>query len=310
MDWIEASVTTTSGAADAVSEVFINYGARGTQIMDRNDVPDHDEGTGFGELYGAELKNSLPEEVTVKAWFASRDEMLRAKAAVESMGGLEYFKPGSLRFNLARVKDEDWAENWKQYYKPLRIGKRLVIRPIWENYKEKPGDLVISMDPGMAFGTGTHETTRLCMEMIESHYTAGSALDIGTGSGILAITLAKLGCRKVTAVDIDPIAVKAAAENTARNHLGGQITVIAGDLTLDISGEYDFVCANILADVVISLAQPLVSLLAEGGVFLASGIIRDRQDDVAEVFEKLGFILADRKAEGEWVALLFRLRNA
>ena len=176
MDWIEASVTTTSGAADAVSEVLINNGAKGTQIMDRNDVPDHDDGTGFGELYDAELKNSLPEEATIKAWFASRDEMLRAKTAVKSMGGLEYFEPGSLRFNLAKVKDEDWAENWKQYYKPLRVGKRLVIRPIWENYMEKPGDLVISMDPGMAFGTGTHETTRLCMEMIETHYSDGSAL--------------------------------------------------------------------------------------------------------------------------------------
>jgi ribosomal protein L11 methyltransferase len=310
MNWIEASVTTTSGAADAVSEVLINNGAKGTQIMDRNDVPNKDDGTGFGELYGAELKSSLPEEVTVKAWFASLDEMLQAKETVQTLANLEDLEAGCLQFTLMNVKDEDWAENWKQYYKPLRVGKRLVIRPIWEKYDENPGDLVISMDPGMAFGTGTHETTRLCMEMIEAYYSGGNALDIGTGSGILAITLAKLGCQEVTAVDIDTIAVKAASGNVAFNGMSRQVKVITGDLTRNINGRYSFICANILADVIISLADPLRALMTERSVFLASGIIKDRQDDVLAAFMKYGFVLNDKKAEGEWVALLFGLRNA
>ncbi|HPY94910.1 MAG TPA: 50S ribosomal protein L11 methyltransferase, partial [Clostridia bacterium] len=225
MDWIEVSVSTTTQAADTVSGVLISCGARGTQILDRLDVPDRDDGTGFGELYGEELKLALPEDVAVKAWFASGEEVKAASQAIAALGALPGLDCGSLAFSVTQVQDEDWAENWKKYYKPQRVGKRLVIRPVWEEYEERPGDLVISMDPGMAFGTGTHETTRLCMEMIERHFKSGLALDIGTGSGILAIALARLGAGEVMAVDIDPIAVKAAGENVARNGLSGTVTV-------------------------------------------------------------------------------------
>ncbi|HHT07438.1 MAG: 50S ribosomal protein L11 methyltransferase [Christensenellales bacterium] len=310
MDWIETSVTTTTGASDALSELLMRYGAKGTQILDRLDIPQKEDWTGFGEMYGEDMKAKMPEEATVKAWFKSPEDALQAQSAVQSLKNLAGFDAGSLAFSQTQVRDEDWAENWKQYYKPMRVGKRLIIRPMWEAYEQEPGDLVIDMDPGMAFGTGNHETTRLCMAMIEKHYHGGRALDIGTGSGILAITLAKLGAQNVTAVDIDPIAVSAARENVARNQLGETIRVLQGDLAKDVSGQHEFICANILADVIISLRDALPPLLAQDGLFLASGIIKDREQDVLRAYKEAGYVLIDRLAEGEWVALLFGKHHA
>lgn len=310
MNWIEASVTTTSGYSDAVSEVLISHGAKGTQILDRLDVPKSDDGAGFGELYGDEITENMPEEVTVKAWFSSMEDVMSARETIRQLSGMNEAGFGKLDLSLQDVKDEDWAENWKKYYKPLRVGKRLVIRPVWESYQKEEDDLVISMDPGMAFGTGTHETTRLCMETIETHFKGGQALDIGTGSGILAITLSLLGAKHVTAVDIDPVAVKAAGENIARNDLSNDVDVVLGDLTKDISGTFDFICANILADVIISLKEPIKPLMDENAGFLASGIIRDRKNDVLTAYRNAGFELLDEKEQGEWVALLFKKNNA
>lgn len=310
MDWIEASVTTTTGYADAVSEVLMQNGAKGTQILDRSDVPKKDDGTGFGELYGEDILDNMPQEVTVKAWFSAAEDVLNTKDALKLLSEQADAGLGSLNMSVQNVKDEDWAENWKKYYKPMRVGKNLVIRPVWEEYQEEGSDLVITMDPGMAFGTGTHETTRLCMEMIESHFKGGEALDIGTGSGILAIALSLLGAEKVTAVDIDPVAVKAAGENIARNKLENKVTAVQGDLTRDIKGPFDFICANILADVIISLVSPVKNLLKKGAPFLASGIIRDRKQDVLNAFLSAGYQLLDEKEQGEWVALLFGLKDA
>lgn len=310
MDWIQVSVTTVSGAADALSALLMDAGAKGTQILDRQDIPVADDGSGFGELYDEDLLENLPELVTVKAWFASDEEVQSARQAVARLGQMADFDAGQLLFSTASVQEEDWAENWKRYYKPLRVGRRLVIRPVWEHYEQQPGDLVIAMDPGMAFGTGAHETTRLCMQMIEKHYKEGPALDIGTGSGILAIALAKLGCPSVTAVDIDPVAVTSAGQNIARNGLEHIITVAQGDLAQGLSGPFDFICANILADVMISLSASIRPLLSDSGCFLASGIIKDREEDVLTAFSQAGFVLTDRLSDGEWVALLFRSAHA
>ena len=309
MEWIEASVTTTTGAADALSELLIQSGARGTQILDRLDIPQNNDWTGYGEIYGADMKEGLPEEVTVKAWFANPEDVIQARAAVSSLKQVDGFDAGSLDFSLAQVRDEDWAENWKQYYKPMRVGQRLVIKPVWEDYAPLEEDLVIDMDPGMAFGTGNHETTRLCLQMIEQTYRGGRALDIGTGSGILAIALAKLGARDVTAVDLDPVAVSAARQNVDRNGLSEQVAVLQGDLAQDVSGSFSFVSANILADVVISLAEPLKPMLEEGANIVLSGIIKERRQDVLAAFDQAGYRYLDAREEGEWVALLFGFRH-
>lgn len=310
MNWIELSVKTTTAAADAVSALLIGCGAKGTQIIDRADIPDAGRMTGFGELIDANLSQQMPPFVLVKAWFASPEEAGQAEAQLLVLKQAEFLEAGDLSATTAEAKDEDWAENWKQYYKPMRVGQRLVIKPSWETYSEQPGDLIIHMDPGMAFGTGTHETTRLCLEMIEQHYNGGPALDIGTGSGILAVALARVGASDVLAVDIDPVAVKAAEENVRLNGLSGRVTVKQGDLTLDIAGRFSFISANILADIVISLTEPVKALLAESGLFLASGIIQDREEDVREAYMQAGYRLHDSRMMGGWAALLFGLPDA
>ncbi len=310
MDWIEVCVRTTSQGADTVSEMMMSCGAKGTQIIDRADVPDLSRLPGFGEIIDAQLAETMPEEVQVKAWYASAGDALEAQNVIRRLTRNNEMDLGALTFSTSAVADEDWAENWKKYYKPMRVGKRLVIKPSWEEYAELPGDLLIHLDPGMAFGTGTHETTRLCLEMIESHYQGGAALDIGTGSGILAIALARLGSGPVLAVDIDPVAVKAATDNIALNELSHTVKTVAGNLLDQAKGKYAFITANILADVIIRLSEPLRSLMAPGARFLASGIIRDRAEDVLAVYEGAGYRLAERREMGEWVALLFEAADA
>ena len=310
MNWIELSVKTTTAGADAVSALLMGCGAKGTQIIDRADISDAGRMTGFGELIDANLSQQMPPHVVVKAWYASPEEARQAEVQLAVLKQATLLEAGDLSAITVEAKDEDWAENWKQYYKPMRVGHRLVIKPTWEGYVEQAGDLMIHMDPGMAFGTGTHETTRLCLEMIEQHYKGGPALDIGTGSGILAIALARVGTGPVLAVDIDPIAVKAAGENVGLNGLSGRVTVKQGDLTLDIAGRFSFISANILADIVISLAEPVKALLAENGLFLASGIINDREEDVREAYLQAGYHLHDSRIMGGWAALLFGLPDA
>lgn len=310
MDWVEVCARTTSQGADIVSELLMSCGAKGTQIIDRADVPELNRLPGFGEIIDAQLAERMPEEVQVKAWYASAGDALEAQNVIRRLTGNSQMDFGTLILSSSAVADEDWAENWKKYYKPMRVGKRLVIKPSWEEYAELPGDLLIHMDPGMAFGTGTHETTRLCLEMIESHYKGGAALDIGTGSGILAIALARLGSRSVLAVDIDPVAVKAANGNIALNGLSDTVRAVAGNLLDQAAGEYAFITANILADVIIRLSEPLRSLMAPGASFLASGIIRDRAADVLAVYAKAGYHLVERREMGEWVAFLFEAAEA
>ena len=305
MDWIEMSVETTSGGADAVSAILMRAGAGGAQIIDRADVPGPDQLAGCGGMIGDELIAGMPEQVTVKGWFSSLEDFKKAERALKSAERQIDFDMGTLRSSHHTVADEDWAENWKKYYHPTRVGKRLVIVPSWEHYDKKPDDLVISMDPGMAFGTGTHETTRLCLQMIERHHQPGMALDVGTGSGILAAAMALLGADHVLAVDIDPVAVKTARENAARNGLASQITVMQGDLTRDVSGCFSLVCANILADIIIKLAEPLKERLAPHARLIASGIIKDREGDVLAAFDQGGYTLIDRADMGEWLVLVY-----
>ncbi len=310
MEWLEASVATTGEGAERVSDALMASGARGTQIIDRAEMLAFRGQPGYGELFGEELFSGLPEHTVVKAWFSSLQDLNAARAAVAALRASGGAGLGPLSFETAAVKDEDWAENWKQYYKPVRVGKRIVIKPGWEPYSPAPRDLVIEMDPGMAFGTGTHETTRLCLRLIQKHFSGGRALDVGTGTGILAIALAKLGAGGVVAVDLDPVAVRVAGENVRRNGLEDAIVVMEGDLARGVSGRFSFACANILADAVISLAPGLYPLLAPGGRFLASGIIREREGDVLTKCQAAGYTLKDRETEGEWVALLMERGHA
>lgn len=306
MDWMEVSIHTNTLGADLVSAFLQRFGVKGTQIIDRADVPDPAQPSGYWELIDQDLIDRMPQDVIVKAWFEEDTDLLPLREALESLPALAGFSLGTLALEVSRVQEKDWAEYWKRFYKPLRLGKRLVVRPSWEAYERLPDDLVIDLDPGMAFGTGTHETTALCVELIEKHYQGGKVLDLGTGSGILAIAAARLGAGDVLAIDIDPLAVRTAQENVDNNKLSAAVSVRRGDLLQGIGGVFDFAVANILADVIIMLCGPLRQRLKPGAVFVCSGIIRQREEDVRAALEAAGYAPLDRLGRGEWVALAVR----
>lgn len=307
MEYLRATVVTNHMAADSVSELLMRCGAHGTQIIDRQDVPDEVQLKTAWATMDQDVLDAMPVDVHVLAWFATPTEAENARAMVKTLPGTLGFDAGPLDVTLEAVQDEDWAENWKQYYKPMRVGKHLVIKPGWEAFDAGPNDLVIELDPGMAFGTGTHETTRLCLELLEAWYTEGPVLDVGTGSGILAIAAAKLGAKDVLAVDIDPVAVNVADENVRINNLSGRVRVAEGDLVQGVGGTYSFACANILADIIIALAGPIRAHLVPDAVFVCSGILIEREDDVVAALTGAGFELLEARHLGAWTALAARL---
>lgn len=312
MQWCEVIIHTTTAGSDIVSDWMVRFGATGTEIVDRADVPDPNKPGVYWELYDQKMLDAMPEDVLVKGWFAQDEHThdvladLRAQLATlaEGMTGLEL---GTLAMELTQVADEDWSENWKQYYKPFRIGRHLVVKPTWEDYAHQAGDIVVELDPGMAFGTGTHETTNMCMDLLEKHLREGMrVMDVGTGSGILAIAAAKLGAPEVLAVDIDPGAVKVAQENIAHNAVENRVRAVVGDLVKSEAMPCEMAVANIVADAICMLCGPLTRHLLPGGLFICSGIIREREQDVQTALKAAGYQPVERMEKGEWVALCVR----
>jgi ribosomal protein L11 methyltransferase len=209
------------------------------------------------------------------------------------------------RVEVAGVSDDDWKHKWKEYFKPTRITDRIVVKPSWEAYEKEQDELVIEIDPGMAFGTGTHPTTTLCIRLLEKYIDGerSTVLDIGCGSGILTIASSLLGAKQVLGVDVDPLAVDIAKENIERNRLKGDIRVIEGDLTKGIEIRADIVVANLMADLVITLSKNVPKHLKENGVFISSGIIIEKRDEVAKALRQSGFRILEILEEGEWCAM-------
>ena len=207
---------------------------------------------------------------------------------------------------IVGVNEEDWANSWKQYYKPIKIGEKMVICPAWERYTPAEGEIVIRMDPGMAFGTGTHETTRLVIRLLEKYTKPGCRmLDVGTGTGILAICASRLGADICRAYDIDPTAVRVARENIKDSGLQN-VTCDQSDLLKQVSlegGKYDLVCANIVADIIIRMTPDVGNYMKEDAVLLASGIIAERCDDVIACFEQNGFKIVEVRTDNDWCGL-------
>jgi len=312
MNWCEVIVHTVSAGSDVVSDWLIRFGAAGTEIVDRADVPDPAKPGVYWELYDPKMLAAMPEDVLVKGWFAqneqTRDMLTNLRAQLAELangdGSVDF---GALTMEILNVADEDWAENWKKFYKPFRIGSRLVVKPSWEAFDPAPDDLVVELDPGMAFGTGTHETTNMCMELLETFLRPGDrVMDVGTGSGILAIAAARLGAQTVLAVDIDPDAVKVACENVEHNGVSEQVRVVQGDLVKSEAMPCELAVANIVADAICMLCGPLKRHLVAGGLLICSGIIREREDDVLTATWSEGYTVVKRATRGEWVALCLR----
>ena len=312
MNWCQTIIHTTTEAADIISDMLMRLGASGTEIVDRSDVPDPNKPGVYWELYDEKILHDMPEDVLVKGWFELNEQTHDMLQTIKQQL-LQWKKEdfgidmGTLHMALSEVEDADWAENWKKYYKPFRVGSRLVIKPTWESYNPQPGDLLIELNPGMAFGTGTHETTNMCLELLEKHLKSSlRVMDVGTGSGILAIAAAKLGAAQVLAIDIDPDAVKVAQENVTLNHTENQVRVICGDLVNGETMSCDLAVANIVADAICMLAKPLTRHLQKEGLLLCSGIIREREADVLSAAKDAGYTVYDRLEKGEWVALCLK----
>ena len=299
--WLELSVAADIEAVEAVAEILGRGAPAGTSVEPAFKLTD--------EGLGAEVDPTRPAIVRAYLPAADRDAAdRRAAEAAEALGHLQAFglRPiGELTTRI--VHEADWAEAWKVHFPVLRVGRRLVIRPTWRRHHRAPDDVILALDPGMAFGTGLHPTTRLCLAAVESLADRGvlagaEVLDVGCGSGILAIAALKLGARAALGVDTDPIAVEATTANARRNRLARRLVAREGSLPSG-SGPFDVVLANLIASVLVTLAPLLRDEVRPGGVLLASGIFVDREAEVREAFESGGLTVVGRSAEGEWVAL-------
>jgi len=309
--WIELQVEVDQEAVEAVSEVLSRYGFGGGIAID--EAIDVDAG---GDGY----RLRLDQPVRVKTYLPAEDLAGDAIAAIrDALDHLSFLRPiGPLR--LQTLEEEDWANAWKEHFHVHHVGQRIVIKPTWREYTPAADERVIELDPGMAFGTGLHPTTRLCLAALEDHLRPGqSVLDLGTGSGILAIAAARLGANPVYALDIDPVAVAVAASNVQANGVESIVRVRQGTLEGSRGDEswpmndgqraFDRIVANLIARVLIDLAGPLAAALAADGVLIASGIIADRTDDVIAAFAAAGLTGIERRQEGDWIALIARRQS-
>ena len=287
--------------AAAVANMVVPYGL---YIEDYSDIEELAPQIAHVDLIEQELLERDREHAVVHLYVPEEENP--AEAVSYLRGRLEAEGvPFTVESGL--VDEEDWATAWKKYYRPTRVGRRLVVRPSWEPYERGPEDVVLTLDPGMAFGTGTHDTTRLCMELLEEYVRPETALlDVGTGSGILAVAALLLGAKSAVGVDIDEVAVRVARENAELNGVSDRVNFLAGDLVDRVSGRFGLVSANIVADVILRLIPDLERFLEPGGVFVASGVIDAREREVAEALAAAGYLPLSRRESGGWVALAVR----
>lgn len=304
--WIEVKVVTKPDALEMVQGIFYGLDVKGVAIEDPRDILEREQGPLTWDFADINILEHGGKAAMVKGYFSVEDNMeeiieyIKSKLIEIKNMGIDI---GEGTVEHIKVNEEDWANNWKKYYKPTKIGENIVVKPIWEEY-EANGEMVIELDPGMAFGTGTHETTRMCVEALEENVKEDTTVfDIGTGSGILAIAAAKLGAKKVIGVDLDPVAVDSAKENVSFNDLNN-IEIIYGNLMDVVTGKADLVVANIIAEIIVVLAEDVKNFLVPGGLFITSGIIRERRDLVETKLKEKGFKIKEVKEQGEWLCVI------
>ena len=291
MNWIELSIATDAEGAEAAA-ALLNEFVSGGAVIEQMITPEPGETLNPARAY------------TVRAFFSSH----ATEALEHAQNGLWHLT--QLRAmgepQVRELAEEDWAEAWKKHYTILHLGQHIVVKPSWLEYAPQPEEIVVELDPGMAFGTGLHPTTRLCLIALEDLFTPGQkVLDVGTGSGILSIAAAKLGAREILALDLDPVAVDTAAKNVAINHAEHMVTVQRGSIDSVGDGNlFDLICINILAEVISDLAPALATALRSGGIVIASGILDYKADDVIEALRAVGIELVEKKQEEDWIALV------
>ncbi len=301
MRWIEAKVTfhhtDTDLASDLIADIFYEFDLQGVVIED----PDIEPDDGW-----AEDAVTRPGGHAVIGYF-SKDRRAEEKCKIlaDKIGQLKNTHGLTYRISYQELDEEDWAEAWKAFFWPQRVGARIVVKPTWREYSREPNDIVVELDPGMAFGTGTHPTTALCIEMIETHLNQGDTfLDVGCGSGIMMIAAAKLGAQMVCGVDKDEIAVDIATKNLMLNGIDRKkFSVNTANLVEGLENTYDFIAANILTYVILNLLDSITRVLKVGGIFVCSGILEENQDIVVVKMKDIGFNILEIVSKEQWVAI-------
>ena len=313
MKWLKVTIVADPSAEELIANILMEAGAGGVQISGNEsslaaDVPcTWDVGNVTND----------PNGFRVSAYFGADDPesaVLREleRRVAQLRGTNDGQKLGPLRMEHELVDDEDWATTWKEYFKPVRAADYIVIKPTWAEYNEEPGQVLVEIDPGMAFGTGNHESTRLCLTLLEKFVCPNdSVVDVGSGSGILAITAAKMGAKPVYGLDADPVAVEVTRANVRLNGVEDDVHVLQSDLfsALPEGFRADLVVCNIIADVIIRMAPLVPGVLRENGMFLCSGTIKNRSNDVAAALGAMNLRIIRIIADGEWVAMACKYKR-
>ena len=303
--WQELTITVSREAEEAASNILIELGSQGVAIDDSADYLGQVDQ--YGELF-PEVEQS--ERVRITGYYpASVDIEDIAVQVNERLAELDGFglETGEIELTRQELAEEDWADNWKKYFEPARITHDLTIVPSWTDYEATTGEKIIKLDPGMAFGTGTHPTTKMSLFALEQVLRGGeTVLDVGTGSGVLSIASSLLGAKDIYAYDLDDVAVRVAQENIALNAGTENIHVAAGDLLKGVDIEADVIVANILADILVNLTDDAYRLLKDEGYLIMSGIISEKWNLVRESAETAGFFLETHMMQGEWNACVFK----
>ena len=322
MDWIQIKIITTNQGIEPLCGALYDLGITGIEISDKDDFMEFLENNRkYWDYVDEELERLKEADSCITVYFSNDDEgrtqLTQVKAAVEALRSSDKNSDfGSLEILSENMKDEDWSENWKKYFKPLEIGSKILIVPQWEENVPQSDRIKFLINPGLSFGTGSHESTKMCIEEIEKHIQKGdTVLDLGCGSGILSVIALLLGASDATAVDIDPMAVEVAYSNLKLNGLPESVYHgYAGDITTDTelcqklsANKCDIVLANIVADVIIALSGYVKDFMKSDGTFICSGIIIERKDEVVSALEAAGLKIKDVRTMGEWAAAVCKI---
>ncbi len=317
MNWLQISIETNAWGIDEVCDALTKVGIEGFEIEDKDDFNGFlEENKDFWDYVDEDLYNEKQGPTKVKTYIEEDSKapeiLANIRSALEALKTGEY---GSLEITIENMAQEDWENNWRQYFKPLYVGDNIIIKPHWEEVSDAEGKLIFEIDPGMTFGSGQHETTRMCVEALEKVVKKGDRVcDLGCGSGILSVISLLLGAEYAYAVDIDPNCEKIAYENAALNGIGRDTYLVeCGNVLTDeklckrlADEKYDIVVANIVADVIIPLSGKVRSFMKEDGYFITSGIIDFRMEDVKAELEAQGFEILEIKHDGDWYAFVCR----
>lgn len=308
MKWYEIKIKTISESVDAVCDVLYDVGVGGVVIEDPKDLIINMKEETSWDYFDINSLDMDYEGAVVKGYLPESEDLLD-KIELIKQHVYNFSRDNELeQVTTAEVYEEDWANSWKKYYKPKKIGEKVVVKPTWEEYVPSGEEVVVELDPGMAFGTGTHETTTMCTRLLEKYVQDNSIVyDIGCGSGILSIIAAKLGAKKAIGVDIDEVAYRVSMSNAEINSVQNIVDIRHGNLMEVIKGKADIVVANIIADIIKILAKDITTFMKPNSKFIASGIILEKIDEVTEALESNGLNVVSIERLGEWAAIVSEL---